>query len=83
MDTFELNTENLCRWKENVFEDRLNNANHYANMVLKDWRNTNSPFWNYWGQMIYDASTNKATDAFKKYILPLGKENSFNFAISP
>ena len=75
MDTFELNTESLCRWKPNKkFEDILNNGNPYANMVLKDWRKTNSPFWNYWGHMIYDAENDKNSDAFKDYVLPIGKE---------
>ena len=52
----------------------MNNGNPYANMVLEDWRKTNSPFWNYWGLMMYDAYKGKATDAFKNYILPLGED---------
>ena len=70
-----MNTKSLCEWKDaDKMEDLMNNGNPYANMVLEDWRKTNSPFWNYWGLMMYDAYKGKATDAFKNYILPLGED---------
>ena len=67
-----MNTESLCGWKENEM-DKNKNGNPYANTILKDWRKTSSPFWNYWGQMMYDVHRDETTDAFKNYILPLGK----------
>ena len=78
-----MNTESLCEWKENEnIWDLMNNDNPYAKMVLEDWRKTNSPFWNYWGLMMYDTFTGKATNAFKNYILPLGEDISLAWQIA-
>ena len=60
----------------------MNNGNSYANMVLEDWKKTNSPFWDYWGKMIYDLYSHKTTDNFKNYILPLGEEISLAWQIA-
>ena len=78
MDTFELNTKSLCQWiDKGIIEEVLNNGNPYANMVLHDWRKTNSPFWNYWGQMIFNPYNKlKTPDSFKNYFLPLGENFS-------
>ena len=74
MDTYELDKER-CHWKENKkMENIMNNGNPMANMVLEDWRKTNSPFWNYWGEFLRNPQApSKITDATKNYVLPLGR----------
>ena len=69
-----MSPDSLCQWvhhKENNL--KTNNKNPYANMILNDWVKTNSPFWNYWGQMIFDEVEFSTTEEFKNYKMPTGR----------
>ena len=58
MDTKDLNVDYLC--------SPPNQYDNGADRVLKDWLNTNSPLWSYWGKLFQ----NQYSEGLKGYSLP-------------